>query len=338
MLFIDNKGITDPAVNLALEEYVLRNVLLDESCLLFYINKPSIIIGKNQNTIEEINVDYVKEHDIQIVRRLSGGGAVYHDFGNLNYSILTKDDGQSFHNFGKFTKPVIDALRKIGVEAELTGRNDIQVGERKISGNAQFFSKGRMYTHGTLLFHSELGQVASALNVRPMKIQSKSTKSVRSRVANISEFLAEPMTIEQFRNVILAEVFQCDPEEVPVYPMTEEEWAHVHRLADERYRSWEWNYGQSPKSNIENAFKFPSGIIDVRLQVEEGAIRQIRLFGDYFGAYDVSELEERLLGVRYEEEALRYALSQVDLSRYFGAITAEELLALLLLREIPARD
>lgn len=336
LLFIDNKGITDPAINLALEEYVLRNVSLDESCLLFYINKPSIIIGKNQNTIEEINIDYVKQHDIQIVRRLSGGGAVYHDHGNLNYSILTKDDGQSFHNFGKFTKPVTDALNKIGVEAELTGRNDIQVGERKISGNAQFFSKGRMYTHGTLLFNSDLEQVASALKVRPMKIQSKSTKSVRSRVANISEFLPEPMTIEQFRDVILAEVFQCEPNLVPVYPMSEKEWADVHRLADERYRSWEWNYGQSPKSNIENAFKFPSGIIDVRLQVEEGIIRHIRLFGDYFGAYDVSELEEKIVGIRYEEQALRSVLAQIELSKYFGAITAEELLALLMLNEIPS--
>ncbi|NHN29348.1 lipoate--protein ligase [Paenibacillus agricola] len=338
MLFIDNKGITDPAINLALEEYVLRNLPLDESCLLFYINKPSIIIGKNQNTVEEINADYVKQHDIQIVRRLSGGGAVYHDYGNLNYSILTKDDGQSFHNFGKFTKPVTDALNKIGVEATLTGRNDIQVGERKISGNAQFFSKGRMFTHGTLLFDSQLAQVASALNVKPMKIQSKSTKSVRSRVANISEFLPEPMTIEKFSEIIKAEVFQCDPQDIPVYPMTEDEWASVYRLADEQYRSWEWNYGKSPKSNIENAFKFASGIIDVRLQVEEGYIHHIRMLGDYFGAYDVAELEELLVGVRYEEVELRSMLAKVDLSKYFGAITAEELLALLLLQEIPAAN
>lgn len=327
MLFIKNPGIHDPTLNLALEEYVLRHMPLEDGCLLFYINAPSIIIGKNQNTIEEINAAYVEEHDIQVVRRLSGGGAVYHDYGNLNYSFLTLDDGKSFSNFEKFTKPVTDALRRLGVEASFTGRNDIQVGEQKISGNAQFITSGRMYTHGTLLFNSDLKRVASALKVKPLKIQSKSTKSVRSRVANITDFLKEPMTIEQFRDVIVAEVFKDkDIEEVE---LSHAQWDAVYELADTRYRQWDWNYGRSPKSNIEHAVKFPSGIIDVRIQVEEGRIENIRLFGDYFGTYDVAELEAQLHGVKYDEASVREAIATLNLKNYFGEITVDQFIQLL---------
>lgn len=166
MLFIDNKGITDPRINLAIEEYALKNLDINETYLLFYINEPSIIIGKNQNTIEEINTKYVEENGIHIVRRLSGGGAVYHDLGNLNFSFITKDDGDSFHNFLKFTEPVTAALKNLGVNAELSGRNDIVVEGRKISGNAQFSTKGRMFSHGTLLFDSEIESVVSALKCK----------------------------------------------------------------------------------------------------------------------------------------------------------------------------
>ena len=199
MLFIDNKGITDPRINLAIEEYALKNLDINETYLLFYINEPSIIIGKNQNSVEEINTEYVESNGIHVVRRLSGGGAVYHDLGNLNYSFITKDDGDSFHNFRKFTEPVIAALKQMGVNAELSGRNDILAEGRKISGNAQFSTKGRMFTHGTLLFNSEMDHIVSALRVKKDKIESKGIKSVRSRVANISEFLTETVDIEEFR-------------------------------------------------------------------------------------------------------------------------------------------
>ena len=199
MLFIDNQNITDPRINLAIEEYCLKHLDPEETYLLFYINQPSIIIGKNQNTIEEINTKYVDENGIIVVRRLSGGGAVYHDLGNLNFSFITKDDGNSFHNFKKFTEPVVAALKRLGVDAELSGRNDLMANGRKISGNAQFSTKGRMFSHGTLLFDSEIEHVVSALKVKKDKIESKGIKSIRSRVANISEFLDQKMTTVEFR-------------------------------------------------------------------------------------------------------------------------------------------
>ena len=304
----------------------------EDSYLLFYINETSIIIGRNQNTIEEINADYVKEQNIHIVRRLSGGGAVYHDLGNLNFSFLTRDDGNSFHNFRKFTQPVIDTLQALGVNAELTGRNDIQVGEQKISGNAQFSTKGRMFSHGTLLFDSHMEHVASALKVKPMKVESKSTKSVRSRVANITEFLNEPMTIEQFRATILRHVFGMEPDQVPQYKLTEQDWEKIHQISEERYQNWDWNYGRSPQFNVQNAKKFTGGIVDVRLEVKNGAIEQATIFGDFFGLGEVSDVEAKLAGVRFEESAIRDALADLDIRYYLGNVDRDEFIQLLLLQ------
>jgi len=330
MRFISNNGITDPALNLALEEYILRSLPDEDDYLLFYINEPSIIIGKNQNTVEEINAEYVKDNNLHVVRRLSGGGAVYHDLGNLNFSFIMKDDGGSFHNFKKFTEPVVRALRKLGVEAELTGRNDLQVGERKISGNAQFHTKGKMFSHGTLLFDSEIENVVSALKVNAEKYVSKSTKSIRSRVANISEFLQEPMTTEEFRQKLLQSLFE-DSEEIPVYELSEQDWDKVRKLADERYRSWEWNYGRSPAFNVQQRKRIEGvGTFDVRLQVEEGVIAEAAIFGDYFGRGDSTEVAERLAGTRYDAASLRELTDSLDLAYYFGAITKEQWLELLL--------
>lgn len=328
MLFINNGNHHDPSLNLALEEYALRHLPFEEDYLLFYINEPSIIIGKNQNTAEEVNTSYVDEQGIHVVRRLSGGGAVYHDLGNLNFSFLTRDDGKSFHNFRKFTEPVVEALRKLGVEAELSGRNDLQVGERKISGNAQFATKGRMFSHGTLLFDSEIDSIVSALNVNPAKFESKATKSVRSRVANISEFLKEPMTMDQFRQFILESIFEGYAE-IPEYQLTDEDWAAVRKLADERYRNWDWNYGRSPAFNVRQVKRLAAGTFDIRLNVIDGNIAEAAIFGDFFGTGEVSDVTDRLKGIRYDAASVAALLAEVDLPLYFGPVDREEWLAML---------
>lgn len=329
MLFINNRGITDPTLNLALEEYALKRLPANEDYLLFYINEPSIIIGKNQNTAEEINATYVKEQGIHVVRRLSGGGAVYHDLGNLNFSFLTNDDGKSFHNYRKFTEPVVEALRQMGVEAELTGRNDIQVGERKISGNAQYSTKGRMFTHGTLMFDSEIENVVSALHVNLEKMKSKGVKSIRSRVANISEFLAHPMTINEFRSRLLDSIYAGA--EVQEYKLTEADWEAVAKLAEERYRSWDWNYGRSPSFNVQRTKRIEgAGTYDVRLNVVGGRIAIASIYGDFFGISDAGEFADKLVGLKYEEAAIREWLENVDLTPYFGPVTKEQWVELLI--------
>ncbi len=329
MYFVDNENVTDPHVNLAIEEYLLRNVLPEEDILLFYINANSIIIGRHQNTIEEINSDVVDERKIQVVRRLSGGGAVYHDLGNLNFSFITQKSDENVHNFKKFTSPVITALHELGVQAELSGRNDILVDGRKISGNAQYVAARRMVSHGTLLYNADLSHVADALRVKAAKIESKGIKSVRSRVANISEFLPQPLPpIEVFREHILHSIFSS-PDNVQQYHLTDEDWRGIRKLVEERYGRWDWNYGESPKFNIQKVERFASGEVDARLDVERGVIQSIRFFGDYFAEGDSAELEKRLTGVRYAREDLEQALADVNIGYYFGGLTLDEFLKFL---------
>ncbi|UTR14325.1 lipoate--protein ligase [Salipaludibacillus sp. LMS25] len=327
MKFIDNERVTDPRINLAIEEYALRHLPIDDTYLLFYVNEPSIIVGKNQNTIEEINKDYVEKNDIHVVRRLSGGGAVYHDLGNLNFSFLTRDDGNSFSNFKKFTAPVINALQKLGVNAQLSGRNDIQVGEKKISGNAQYTTKGRMFSHGTLLLDSEIEKVVDALKVNEEKIRSKGIKSIRSRVANINEFLEEKLTVDELKKVLLDDIFAGG--DVETYKLTESDWEGIKRISDERYGNWDWNYGKSPKFDLHRSKRFDGGTIDVRLNVSNGEITECRIFGDFFGVGEVSEVEKELTGVKYEKNALHDALANVNMSYYFGKIPREGLIELI---------
>src|SRR5690625_3485208 len=330
MKFIDNKGITDPSINLALEEYVLQNFAESDTYLLFYINEPSIIVGRNQNTVEEINTDYVEKNNIQVVRRLSGGGAVYHDLGNLNFSFITKDDGESFHDFEKFTKPVVEALNQIGVPAKLEGRNDLLVEGRKFSGNAQYATKGRMFNHGTIMFDSEVEHVVAALNVQSEKIKSHGIKSIRSRVANISEFLEEKVTMDEFKALLIMYIFNVDyVSEVPRHELTDEDWEHVHNISNERYKKWEWNYGKSPAFNVRQSHKFDSGLLDIRLDVKKGIIENCIIYGDFFGLGDVSVLENKLTGVRHERKAIEEALKDIDVPYYLGKISEEDLINLI---------
>ncbi|TAE73490.1 MAG: lipoate--protein ligase [Bacteroidetes bacterium] len=324
MKFIDNEGNNNPQINLALEEYIVRNFDADEDYLLFYINQPSVIIGKHQNTVEEINADYIKENNVIVIRRISGGGTVYHDFGNLNFSFLTKYDSKKVNNFIQFVQPIVDALHTLGVKAEMTGRNDIIAEGRKISGNAQFSTMKKMFSHGTLLFNSNIESVVNALNVSGDKITSKGIKSVRSRVANITEFLEKPMEMAEFRQFILKEIFK-NQAEIPVYKLSKQQWDEVHQLSKEKYQTWEWNYGRSPDFNIQRKNRFDFGQIDARIDVKEGKIENIKFFGDFLGYGELSTLENQLKNQMYEQENIKNILEKVDLKYYFGNISAQEL-------------
>src|SRR5699024_10704832 len=263
-------------------------------------------------------------------RRLSGGGAVYHDEGNLNFSFITKDDGNSFHDFAKFTEPVVKALNDLGVPAELIGRNDLLVEGRKISGNAQFSTKGRMFSHGTLMLDSEIENVVQALNVSKEKIESKGIKSIRSRVANISEYLDEKLTIEEFKTLILQSIYDTDDiTNIPRYELTEEDWENIREISNKRYMQWDWNYGKSPAFNVKYSHKFDSGLLDVRLDVKKGIIENCTIFGDFFGLGNIHELEEALTHVRHERKAIEEALEGVNVEHYLGKITKEQFIQLI---------
>lgn len=328
MIYIDNENIHDPGINLALEEYALKKLPKDETYLLFYVNEPCIIIGKNQNTHQEINKKFVDENKIKVVRRLSGGGAVYQDLGNLSFSFLTKDDGNSFSNYAKFTEPVIEALRELGIDAELSGRNDIQVGERKISGNAQYSTKGKMFSHGTLLVDVKMENIVDALNVNEEKMRSKGIKSVRARVANINELIEREIDVEELKQIILTYVFKG--EKIPTYKFDQEEWKEIEDLAEKRYKNWEWNYGKSPKFDLQRSKRFEGvGSIDIRLNVSKGKISDCKIFGDFFGVREVNEIEAKLIGTQYEKNAIHKALENTDVQKYFGSITLDDLVDLI---------
>ncbi|CUS02771.2 Lipoate-protein ligase LplJ [Candidatus Promineifilum breve] len=326
MLFVDNNGITDPRRNLAFEEYLLRHVDRPEPLLLFYVNEPSVIIGRNQNTIEEIDPDYVNSHNIHVVRRLSGGGAVYHDLGNLNFSFVTNGK-EDIHNFAKFTEPVVAVLRSLGVAAELRGRSDIFAEGRKISGNAQYATAARMFSHGTLLFDTDLGEMLRAINPRRAQIESKAVHSVRSVVANIRELLPRDMTIGDLKAALIGGIFgRSTP---PALELTADDWGRIEAIAAARYDLWQWNYGRSPQFNVQKNARFPAGKIDARIDVDEGRIRAIRLFGDFSGRQDVAGLEAHLVGVPYDRPRLTAALADVDLDAYFGRMDAATFIDLL---------
>lgn len=316
MLFVNNIQ-TDPHLNLALEEYLLRHTNTDQPLLLFYINQPAVIIGRNQNTLEEIDPDFIKANGIHVVRRLSGGGAVFHDLGNLNFSFITPSR-QDLHNFAKFTEPVVAVLRQLGVAAELRGKSDIFAEGRKISGNAQYVTQQRMFSHGTLLFDTDIATMLKSLNPRQAVIESRAVQSVRNFVVNIRELLADDMDILAFRQTLLDGIFGGGA--VATYELDAAAWAGVEKLAAERYRTWEWNYGRSPQFNVRHEKDLPGGKVDVRFQVENGRILSCKIYGNFSGRQPIAELEARLTGLRYDRDSLIDTLTQIELNQYLGDV------------------
>jgi lipoate-protein ligase A len=320
LIYIDNK-ITEPYFNLASEEYLLKNT--DKECFMLWRNEPCIVVGKNQNTLSEINMDFVGENKIPVVRRLSGGGAVFHDLGNLNFTFIV-NDMESLRNFKKFVKPVIEVLKDLGINAEFTGRNDLVIGGRKFAGNAQANYKNRVLHHGAILFSADMCRLTKALKPKPIKFEDKSVKSVASRVTNIAEHLTSPLSVIQFKDLILNNVKRNDKES-KVVKFSEEEIKQIKKLEMEKYSTWDWNFGKSPKYNFENIKKFKGGTVELHLQVEKGVIKESRIFGDFFGKKDISNLEVALLGEKHDRDKIENILSKFDINDYMFNVNLEEL-------------
>ncbi|NLM42091.1 MAG: lipoate--protein ligase [Firmicutes bacterium] len=315
---------TDPRINLAVEEYVLNYLDPSEEYAILWQNEPTVVIGRNQNTLAEVNSSFIKERGIHVVRRLSGGGAVYHDLGNLNFTFIVDAEKERVSNFEYFTRPVIQALASLGVQAEFFGRNDITIDGKKFSGNAQYWSKGRLLHHGTILFNSDLSVVQEALNVKADKLQSKGVKSVRSRVTNIYPYLKSPITIEEFKEILWK--YLIPDGEGREYILSEEEWAIVHRIKEERYARWDWNYGASPECEIEKEARFTGGKLELKFNVKDGLIQDLHIFGDFFGRKDVRELAQLLNGKQYRESVVEEVLGRIEFGEFFFNISREEFL------------
>ena len=316
----------DAAYNLAFEEYALT--AMQQDIIMLWRNENAIIVGKNQNALEEIDMEYVREKDITVIRRQSGGGAVFHDLGNINFTVIHALGENDFHDYRKFTDPVIAFLKTLGVAAELSGRNDLLIDGMKFSGNAQAVKKGRIMHHGTLLFSADFTRLAACLQPHPAKFTSKGIKSVRSRVTNISDHLPVSMTVEAFLAQLYAYYLAHTPELEP-YAISPQDDQCVRTLVAEKYGLWSWNFGQSPTYDYQNAIAFPCGVVDLRIRAEAGIIRDATIYGDFFGMKDKAGLEQQLVGVCHEKECVRAALAGVDLSQYIAGMTADDFLQLI---------
>lgn len=312
MLLINNTS-TNAYFNLAMEEYFLKNT--NEDIFMLWRNESAIIVGKNQNTLSEINYEYVKQNKIKVVRRQSGGGAVFHDLGNINFTFISCNDN-SFSDFKRFTMPIIDALKNLNIQSEFSGRNDLLIDNQKFSGNAQYNYKNKVMHHGTLLFSSEIYDLSSALKVKPSKFIGKSVKSVKSRVTNIANHLEQDMTVLEFKNYLM-NFINSKYENNCLYELSEEDINEINKLVEDKYNTWQWNFGHSPKYALNNEIKYPGGNIEFSLNVEKGLIKEIKFFGDFFGKKDVSYIEDLLKNTNHNEASIRSILNNIDINDYF---------------------
>ncbi len=322
-----NLKTTDPAFNLAVEEYVFDYLPKDRMYVMLWQNDNAIIIGKNQNALAEINESYVKQQGIRVVRRQSGGGAVYHDMGNLNFTVIADAQGENL-DFVRFCALVVKALQRVGVRAEINGRNDMTIVGKKFSGNAQYLRQGRVMHHGTILFDSNASVLANALQVDEAKIQAKGVKSVRSRVTNVRPCLPADMTLPQFRQVLLDTILEDEPGEE--YILTDKDLEVVEKLKKDRYDTWEWNYGHSPECTLHKKGRVEGcGTVEAFITLREGKISQIVFKGDFFGVNDPEQLGQLLVGCRPDRASLEERLRETDVSRYFMGMTVPALLNIL---------
>ncbi|MBF0715531.1 lipoate--protein ligase [Gemelliphila palaticanis] len=327
MIFIDAQS-NDPKLNTAIEFYAFNELAKKDDVFMLWINKPCIVVGKNQNTTEEINQKYCDENNIDIVRRVSGGGAVYHDLNNLNYTIISNGkQGQEF-DFKSFSQPVLDALASLGVEATFTGRNDLEIDGRKFCGNAQYVRSGRIMHHGCLMFDVDTSVLSEALKVSKDKIESKGIKSVRSRVTNIKDHLPnKDMTVIDFKEAL--KKYMNEKFGMEEYTFSDEEVSKIKEIQKEKNDSWDWVYGKNPEFNIKRNRRLVTGKIEANIQVDKGIITAVKFFGDFFGVMDVADIAKKLEGTKYTKEDVTKVLENEDINSYFLGATLEEVVEII---------
>lgn len=315
---------TNPYFNLASEEYLLKG--FQEDLFFLYRNSPSIVVGKHQNTLAEINLPFVQEHEILVARRISGGGTVFHDLGNLNFAFFTGGKEGELVDYKKATLPIIEALKEMGLEARLGKRNELLLKGLKISGTASHVFKRRVLHHGTLLFSSEMGKLSAALKSDQKRFTDRAVKSVRSRVTNISDHLSEAMDVEMFQERILAHMLRAFKDASP-YQFSEADMSEIKALRDSKFSTWEWNFGYSPKYQFNRDVSFPEGRLELHMNVEKGVIKELKILGDYTSLKDISLLENMLTDTIHDPETIRNKLSETIVSEFISGLENEKFLS-----------
>lgn len=307
----------------AVEEYIMKNPKFEDEYFMFWRTKPTLMIGRFQNTIQEINSQFAKDNDIDVIRRNSGGGTVYTDPDCWQFSFITWKNAGQVKDFRDFTKPVIEALKSLGVPAEFHGRNDLHCAGKKFSGNAQFGMKSRFLHHGTILFDTNLENLVRSLNVTDEKIISKGIQSVRERVTNIRPHLTNDMDSLAFRNKMI-EILKGDMEQIV---LSESDLVEINKIEKEKFLTWEWNYGNSPEFNITKSNRFDGGKVEVQLDVKNGIIQTCSIFGDFFCNGDISVIQNAVVGCKYESSAIKKALQNVKAEEMLYLIKIDELVS-----------
>ena len=325
MQFINYLG-TDPATNIATDSWLLYNLKPKEPAFSLWQDQPSVIVGRNQNTFGEVNQDFLDEHDIPVVRRMSGGGAVYHDMGGICFTFFVPvpDSGQV--NFKQFVQPMYDALHSLGINAEISGRNDLVVDGKKISGNAQRYANGYLMHHGTLLWDTDVDSMVRALNVADEKFISKAAKSVRARVGNIKDYAPEGLTLQQFIEKLT--YYLSNEGQDSELKLTEDQIAGIMEWRAEKFGNWDWNYGESPAFTFNNHKKFDAGSMDVQANVENGLITDINFVGDFLALDDWRVIKDQFIGQPFDSAAIFRVLERNKEPKYFGEIPNDELAAM----------
>lgn len=320
---------TDPAFNLALEQFVFDKMDRSREYFMLWQNNNAVIVGKNQNTFGEVNPKVIEEKGVKVIRRLSGGGAVYHDLGNLNFTFIMDAKEASDLDIKLFCQPVASLLQELGVDAQVNGRNDITIDGKKFSGNSQYLKQGRIMHHGTLMFDSNLDVVAAVLNVAGDKFQSKAAKSVKSRVTNVKPFLKEGLSLEKFQEKLVSYIFGEKP--IETYELTPKDMEEIEKIKIERYRQWDWNYGKSPEYTVQKERRIEGcGKIEAHMNTKDGKIVEVKFYGDFFGVSDHAELSEILVGCELKKETLMKALENIDIEKYFHGIAVGQFVDILL--------
>lgn len=303
-----NQTSINPYFNLAAEEYFLKN--FREDFFMLWRSQASVVVGKHQNALAEINHEFVRDNHIPVARRLSGGGTVFHDPGNVNFTFIRNVEKISEVNFKVFTVPVVEALKKLGVDAYSTGRNDLLIDGKKISGNAEHVHRNRVLHHGTLLFDSRLENLKGTLKVDLSKFEDKAVQSNRSEVTNIAAYLPNPIPVEDFTNFIFAEISRNYPD-FRVYELTPEDVEAIEKLSVEKYQTWDWIFGYSPRYRFSNKLNTERGEIHFSIQVEKGHCAEV----SFSGAIDEETgrmISTALVGCRHDFQEMNQALLLIE--------------------------
>lgn len=315
---------TEPSFNLASEEVLLRS--RTEDYFLLYRNTPSIVVGKHQNTLAEINLPYVEKNGISVIRRISGGGTVFHDLGNLNFAFITSGREGELVDYKRHTQPIIEALKEMGLDVSLGKRNEILLGKKKISGTASHVFKKRVLHHGTLLFSSRMDDLSRALKVKPGKFEDRAVKSVRSEVTNISEHLVHKIEVKDFQKLLFDSILDS-MEGAMKYQYSEKDLNEITKLKKDKFSTWEWNFGYSPGYQFTKALRFGDGEIALHMNVEKGIIQEVSIKGDFLGSKDIHALEDVLVGTIHDPATIRMRLSGIKVEEYITGLENENLLS-----------